>query len=87
MIYLIAMITLLVSMGLVLVRGLLGPSTYDRILAVNSFGTITVLAIAILSFLFDEPSYIDMALLYGLINFISTIALLRYFKDGGFNRE
>lgn len=85
MFYIIAIGLLLLAMGLLLFRALLGPTTYDRILAVNIFGTIIVLAIALLSFQKDSPMLLDVALLYGLINFTATIALLRFFKYGGFD--
>ena len=72
----------LVTMGMALVRAALGPSAYDRILAVNTFGTATVLFIAVLGFLTDRPDFLDLALLYALLNFIGTIAILKYFKHG-----
>lgn len=85
MTYVIAIVTLLVAMGLTLVRAAKGPTTYDRILSANIFGTITVLTIALVSGLKDDTMLLDMALLYALINFTATIALLRYFKFGGFD--
>lgn len=75
-----AMLAVLVAMALALFRALLGPTIYDRILAVNSFGTKTVLAIALLGFISGRPDFLDLALVYALINFIGTIAILRYFE-------
>ena len=69
---------ILISMMLALVRAMLGPSVFDRILAVNSFGTKTVLLIALLATLAGRADYLDIALLYALLNFIGTVALLRY---------
>jgi multicomponent Na+:H+ antiporter subunit F len=80
-----AIIMMLVGMGLILIRAFKGPTTYDRILAVNVFGTTTALTIALFAGLKDDPMLIDMALLYGFINFTATVALLRYFKFGGLN--
>lgn len=73
-------IAILVVMVLALVRAFLGPTLYDRILAVNMFGTKTVLLIAVLGFLADKPYFVDIALTYALINFISVIGVLRYFE-------
>ena len=73
---------LLVTMGLALVRELTGPTVYDRILAVNMFGTKTVLMIAVLGFLAGRPEFLDIALVYALINFVTTIAVLKVFKFG-----
>ncbi len=73
---------ILVTMGLALIRAFIGPTLYDRILAVNMFGTKTVLMIAVLGFLMGRPAFLDIALVYALINFIGTIAMLKYFKYG-----
>ncbi len=79
-------IAILVAMLLALGRALLGPSLYDRILAVNTFGTITVLFIAIFGFLTERPEFLDIALVYALINFITTIAVLKFFEYGDLGR-
>jgi multicomponent Na+:H+ antiporter subunit F len=70
----------LVSMLLVLVRALKGPTVYDRILAVNSFGTLTVLLISVYGFLTDRPEFLDIAMVYALINFIGTIAVSKFVR-------
>jgi multicomponent Na+:H+ antiporter subunit F len=71
---------LIVAMLLALVRAFAGPTVYDRILAVNHVGTQTVLLIAVMGFLTGRPDFLDISLLYALINFIATIAVLRYIK-------
>lgn len=71
---------LIVAMGLMIARAILGPSHYDRILAANSFGTKTVLLIALTGFLFGRPDFLDIAIVYALINFITTIALMKFFR-------
>lgn len=75
-----ACIAILVTMFLALLRAMLGPSLYDRILAVNMFGTKTVLFIAVVGFLMGRPEFLDIALVYALMNFISVIAILRFFE-------
>jgi multicomponent Na+:H+ antiporter subunit F len=77
-----AMIGVLITMLLALVRAVLGPTVYDRILAVNMFGTKTVLLIAVLGFLTGRPEFLDLALVYVLINFIGTIAILKFVHYG-----
>ena len=76
-------IAILTTMLLVLVRAFKGPSVYDRILAANSFGTLTMLLIAVYGFLTERPDFLDIALVYALINFIGTIAVSKFvhFKD------
>lgn len=71
---------ILVSMALMLGRLLLGPTIYDRLLAVNSFGTKTVLFLCMFCFVIDRPDGVDIALLYALMNFIATIAVLKFFS-------
>lgn len=75
-----AIIAVLVSMSIVTARGVLGPTVFDRILAANSFGSNIVVLIAMLGVLVGTEFFLDIAITYSLINFISTIALLRYFK-------
>ncbi len=75
-----AMIGVLISMLLALVRAIMGPTVFDRVLAANMFGTKTVLLIAVSGFLSGRPEWLDLALLYALMNFIGMIALLRFSK-------
>jgi multicomponent Na+:H+ antiporter subunit F len=84
----VAALGLLVAMSLAIVRALLGPTIYDRIMAVNMFGTKTVLLIAVLGFVSERPDFLDLALLYALMNFIGTIAVLKYvrYRDLGQTR-
>jgi multicomponent Na+:H+ antiporter subunit F len=77
-----AMLALLVCMAMTLARSILGPTVFDRILALNSFGTKTVLLIAVLGFLTGRPDFLDLALVYALMNFIGTIAVAKYTRFG-----
>ena len=77
-----ATLALLVTMALALARALLGPTIYDRVLAVTRFGTKTVLLIAVFGFLTGRPEFLDISLIYALINFIGTIAVLKFLKYG-----
>ncbi|MGE0409514.1 MAG: monovalent cation/H+ antiporter complex subunit F [Amphiplicatus sp.] len=71
---------ILAAMALALVRAFAGPSLYDRVLAGNSFGTKTVLLIGVMGFVTGRPDFLDIALLYALLNFVSTIAILKFFR-------
>ncbi len=86
MMFAAATAALVVAMLLALVRALMGPTVYDRVLAVNAFGTKTMLMIAVLGFLMGRPDFMDIALLYALINFIGTIAVLKFFRYGDLAR-
>lgn len=75
-----ATVAIIAAMALALIRAFVGPSLYDRILAGNSFGTKTVLLLGVMGFLTGRPDFLDIALLYALINFAATLAILRFFS-------
>ena len=81
-VYAAAAFAVLVTMALAMGRAIVGPTAYDRILALNAFGTKTVLLIAVMGFLFGRPEWLDLALVYGLCNFVGTLAVLRFSKYG-----
>jgi len=70
----------IVSMVMMLGRLMGGPTLYDRLLAVNSFGTKTILFLCVFCFVINRPDGLDIALLYALMNFIATIAVLKFFN-------
>ena len=76
----VGLILLLFSALIILGRVYLGPSLYDRVIAVNAFGTLAVLIIGVVGFLNKRPDFLDIALLYALLNFIGTIAILKFFR-------
>ena len=76
----VAAIAILVAMLLAIVRAVLGPTIYDRILAVNIFGTKALLLIAVIGFLTERPEFLDIAIVYALIKFIATIAIMKFFR-------
>jgi len=82
-----ATFAILVAMVLALIRGIAGPTFYDRVLAVNMFGTKTVLMISLLGFVMGRPEFLDIAIVYALINFISVIAVLRYSDSNQFKHN
>ena len=80
--YYVVTIATLVTMGLALIRAVLGPSVYDRVLAMNMFGTKTVLLLSVIAFLYGRPDFLDLALVYALMNFIGTIAVMKFTRFG-----
>jgi multicomponent Na+:H+ antiporter subunit F len=77
-----AAIALLTTLALVLVRAALGPTVFDRALAANTVGTVAMLLLAVMGFLNGRPEFLDLAIVYGLLNIIGTIAVLKYFRYG-----
>lgn len=78
--YTLAALAILLTMALALVRALKGPTVYDRIVAVNVFGTKTVLLVALITFVTGNYDLIDVALVYALINFIAVVAVMKLVK-------
>ena len=85
--YAVATAALLVAMALAVARAAAGPTVFDRILAANTFGAKTVLLIAVIGFMSGRPDFLDLGLIYALINFIGAIAVLRYFRSRTFGDD
>ncbi|MSO90407.1 MAG: pH regulation protein F [Acetobacteraceae bacterium] len=77
-----AMIALLVSIGLTIARAWLGPTLFDRVLAANTIGTLSVCLIAVHGFLTARTEFLDIAITYALLNVLSTLAILKFFRFG-----
>ena len=80
----LSVFALIVALSLTLLRALMGPTLYDQVLAVNSFGTKTVLLLGMLGFFMGRPDFLDLAILYALINFVATIAVLKFVRYRSF---
>ncbi|HEX6297479.1 MAG TPA: monovalent cation/H+ antiporter complex subunit F [Burkholderiales bacterium] len=73
---------LLVTLVLALARALRGPTVFDRVLAMNTIGTVAVLLLSVIGFLTARPEFLDLAIVYGLLNIVGTIAVLKFFRHG-----
>jgi multicomponent Na+:H+ antiporter subunit F len=78
--FIAATLAILVTIALTLWRAFIGPTLFDRLLAVNSVGTKTVMLIAVYGFMMGRPDFLDIALVYSLINFLGTVAVLKFFE-------
>ena len=85
--FLAALIACAFSGILILIRIILGQTTFDRVLAVNSLGTIMVVGIALHGFYTNRPEFLDIAIVYALINFIGTVAVLKLFSTGSLGEQ
>ncbi len=77
-----ATLAILATIILALVRAILGPTVFDRLQAANTIGTCAMLLLALLGFLVGRPDFLDLALVYGLLNVIGVIAVLKFFHRG-----
>ena len=82
MMFAVAALALLVAIGLAIARAIAGPTVFDRALAGNSIGTLAMMMLAVFGFLTGRPEFLDLAILYGLLNVIGTIAVLKFFRVG-----
>lgn len=73
---------LLATLALLLARAVLGPTVFDRLLAANAVGTVSVLLLAVMGFLNARPDFLDLALVYAMLNVVGTIAVLKFFRAG-----
>jgi|TARA_B110000263_G_C15312296_1_gene514418 multicomponent Na+:H+ antiporter subunit F len=79
MMFTVALIAVLISLVLAMIRAIIGPTMFDRVLAVNSTATLAVLSLALIGFVAGRPEFLDIGILYTLLNLIGTLAVLRYF--------
>lgn len=77
-----AALALLATLALAVVRAIAGPTVFDRVLAGNTIGTVAMLLLAVIGFLTSRPEFLDLAIVYGLLNVVGTIAVLKYFRHG-----
>lgn len=73
---------ILVALALAITRAIRGPTVFDRVLAGNSVGTLTIMLLAVVGFLTGRPEFLDIGLTYGLLNLIGTLAVLKFFRHG-----
>jgi len=82
MMFAAAACALLITIALALTRAALGPTVFERLLAANTIGTCSMLLLAVMGFLTGRPDFLDLAIVYGLLNILGTIAVLKYFRHG-----
>ncbi len=77
-----AVLALLVTLALALARAVRGPTVFDRLIATNTAGTVSVLLLSVIGFLNGRPEFLDLAIVYALLNVVGTIAVLKFFRYG-----
>ena len=78
----VASTALLIALAGILARAVAGPTVFDRTQAVNTAGTVAMMLLAVVGFLNGRPEFLDIAIIYGLLNVIGTIAVLKFFRYG-----
>jgi multicomponent Na+:H+ antiporter subunit F len=85
--YVAVAVAVLITLTLALVRAALGPTVFDRAQAANTVGTCALMLLALIGFLTGRPEFLDLAIVYGLLNVIGTIAVLKFFRHGNLGVE
>lgn len=77
-----AILAVLAALTLAVIRALIGPTAFDRLLAVNLIGTLAIMLLALYGFLTERPEFLDLGITYALLNMIGTLAVLKFFRYG-----
>ena len=75
-------IIMAVLMAVAFIRGIVGPTSLDRNIVINIIGTKTVVIMILMSFIYEEYYFVDVAIVYALISFIVTICVAKYLERG-----
>ncbi|MGH1349682.1 MAG: monovalent cation/H+ antiporter complex subunit F [Methyloligellaceae bacterium] len=86
-IFFTAAVAILVSLTLAVIRALKGPTVFDRVLAGNAVGTLSILLLAVFGFMTNRPEFLDIGITYGLLNLIGTVAVLKFFRHGDLSHD
>lgn len=87
MMFAVAIFAVLASLALAVARALLGPTAFDRLIAANAIGTFAILLLALYGFLMGRPEFLDIAIVYALLNMIGTLAVLKFFRYGALGHD
>jgi multicomponent Na+:H+ antiporter subunit F len=66
--------------SLALIRAILGPTAPDRVVAVDAFISLTIATFVLLGAFYNQVIYLDVALIYSVFAFISTVAVSKYLE-------
>jgi len=77
MIFKAGIVIILIASFLSLYRVIKGPTFFDRVLAVNLIGSKVIILLVLIDFLYNRPEFVDISITYALINFVSTVAILK----------
>ena len=81
-IFLIAAVLILISIALAFVRLVLGPTIPDRIVGLDTINTLVIVAMILFGAAFKESIYIDVAIVYALLSFVTTMLVAKYLEGG-----
>ncbi|MCK9298711.1 cation:proton antiporter [Methanoculleus sp. YWC-01] len=77
-----SVVVLILTVSLCLYRVLVGPGVENRLIAVNTVGTKTIILLVLIGLILERPIFLDIAIVYAMINFIATLAIAKYLGRG-----
>ncbi|MCG6113646.1 MAG: monovalent cation/H+ antiporter complex subunit F [Mesorhizobium sp.] len=87
MMFAVAAVAVMVALALAVVRVLAGPTVFDRLVAANKIGNGVILLLALFGFMNGRPEFLDIGILYGLLNIIAVFAVLKFLRYGDLSRS
>ena len=83
-VYLIVLGALFISIVMALIRVIKGPTAPDRIVGLDTINTIVIVSMVIFGLATGSVIYIDVAIVYALLSFITTLFVAKYLEGGEF---
>ncbi len=83
-IYFVVLIALLLCIIMSIIRVIFGPTIPDRVVGIDTINTIVIVGMVIFGAAYEEVIYIDVAIVYALLSFVSTLFIAKYLEGGEF---
>ena len=82
--YFIVLVILLLAVIMAVIRIILGPTAPDRVVGLDTINTIVIVSMVVFGAIYEQVIYIDVAIVYALLSFISTLFIAKYLQGGGY---
>ncbi len=82
--YLVVFLALLLCSIMAMIRVIRGPTAPDRIVGLDTINTIVIVLMIVFGAAFNEVIYIDVAIVYALLSFVTTLFIAKYLEGGDF---
>jgi len=80
--FMIALILVLISIAIAMLRVLLGPTVPDRVVGLDTINTLVIAGMVLFSAYKKEIIYIDVAIVYALLSYVTTLFIAKYLQGG-----
>ncbi len=80
--YAVGAILVMIMIFLSMIRALAGPTAPDRVVAINIITTYTLIIITLIARIYEQVYFLDIAMVYALMGFITTVGVAKYLEKG-----